>query len=29
MASIFFGITTRSFHYDRTIGRGEYAGVRL
>ena len=26
MASIFFGITTRSFHYDRTIGRGEYAG---
>ena len=26
MASVFFGIPTRSFHYDRTIGRGEYSG---
>ena len=26
MASIFFGITTRSFHYDLTIGRSEYSG---
>ena len=26
MASIFFGIATRSFHYDRTIGRQEMAG---
>ena len=26
MASVFFGITTRSFHYDRTIGRSEFAG---
>ena len=26
MASIFFGITTRSFHYDRTLGRIGYFG---
>ena len=27
MASVFFGITTRSFQYDRTIGRGSFAGA--
>ena len=26
MTSIFFGIATRSFHYDRTVGRSEYVG---
>ena len=26
MSSVFFGIANRSFHYDRTIGRGEYSG---
>ena len=26
MSSVFFGISTRSFHYDRTIGRGEFSG---
>ena len=27
MSSVFFGISTRSFHYDRTIGRGEFSGA--
>ena len=27
MASVFFGITTRSFQYDRTIGRGAFQGA--
>ena len=27
MASVFFGISTRSFHYDRTIGRHEQRGT--
>lgn len=26
MSSVFFGITTRSFSYDHTIGRSEYSG---
>ena len=26
MSSIFFGITTRTFHYSHTIGRAEYSG---
>ena len=26
MSTRFFGITTRTYHYDRTIGRGEFAG---
>ena len=26
MTTVFFGITTRSFHYDRTIGRDENSG---
>ena len=26
MTSIFFGIASRSFHYDKTVGRSEYAG---
>ena len=26
MASVFFGITTRSYHYDRTVARQEYFG---
>ena len=26
MASVFFGLTTRSFHYDRTLGRFEFSG---
>lgn len=29
MASIFFGISNRSYHYDRTIGRHEFAGTGL
>ena len=27
MSSILFGITTRSFHYSHTVGRGEYTGA--
>ena len=27
MTSLFFGITTRSYHYDRTVGRAEFAGT--
>ena len=26
MASVFFGVTTRSYHYDRTLGRQEFVG---
>ena len=26
MANVFYGITTRVFHYDRTIGHGDYYG---
>ena len=26
MASVFFGVATRSFHYDRTLGRQEFVG---
>ncbi len=27
MSAVFFGITNRSFHYDRTVGRFEFAGT--
>ena len=27
MSSVFFGIATRSFQYDRTVGRGEFNGT--
>ncbi len=27
MSSVFFGIATRSYHYDRTVGRGEFTGT--
>ena len=26
MSSVFFGVTTRTFHYDRTLGRNEFSG---
>ena len=27
MSSVFFGVATRTFHYDKTIGRGEFNGT--
>ena len=27
MASVFFGISTRTYHYDRTLGRGDFSGA--
>ena len=27
MSSVFFGVTNRTYHYDRTIGRAEFAGA--
>ncbi len=27
MSSVFFGVATRSYHYDRTVGRGEFSGT--
>ena len=27
MSSVFFGVTTRSYHYDRTVGRAEFSGA--
>ena len=27
MASLFFGMTTRTYHYDRTLGRAEFSGT--
>ena len=29
MSSVFFGVSTRSFSYDRTIARVEFAGTGL
>ena len=26
MSSVFFGATSRTYHYDRTVGRGEFSG---
>ena len=27
MTAVFFGVTTRSYHYDRTVGRQEFTGI--
>ena len=27
MAAVFFGVSTRTYHYDRTLGRGDFSGA--